>query len=570
MRSPFKFLDPFQQSDAKEFFGRDEEIALLYDFVNKNRLVVVYGTSGTGKTSVVQCGLSSRFDSTDWFPLFIRRGHNINDSLREALLKNDAAIASSVSIPEMVARLNSRYLRPVYLIFDQLEELLILGKEAEQKAFIASVKGLLQDEDLDCHIIFILREEFLARLYDFEKEIPTLFDRRLRVEPMGQGKLREVIQRSTSQFNIHLEDPQANAGQMIASLSAGKSGISLPYLQVYLDMLWREDYLRTYPQADPEALEAALDKKQYPKLDFTTAEIVAFGKIEDVLARFLAQQTDLIQKQMLTEGVATPDIVKQVLDSFVTGEGTKQPVPYTTQQEAILLDHRAPEDLRKLPVPLATRVLRLLEKSRILRFTEDSIELAHDSLAALIDQQRSDAQRRLNELHNRLKNNYREYQDNKEFLTRKQLTVLEEYLPLLKPRLDQPILDFIAASGEDAKRKEQAARRKSRIVVIVLATLTGISIVGLIMAQLAKIEARNALRTANAELTKREQLEIVDYLQKGEAYRNSRDFDLAQDLYEFLRDSMFAKEAHKHHAAKDEVEKAIQACIDSLNKNEKK
>jgi hypothetical protein len=90
------------------------------------------------------------------------------------------------------------------------------------------------------------------------------------------------------------------------------------------------------------------------------------------------------------------------------------------------------------------------------------------------------------------------------------------------------------------------------------------------MAQLAKIEARNALITANAELTKREQLEIVDYLQKGEAYRNSGDFDLAQDLYEFLRDSMFAKEAHKHHAAKDEVEKAIQACIDSLNKNEKK
>ena len=173
MQSPFKFLDPFRQEDAREFFGREEETSQLYDFVNKNRLVMVYGTSGTGKTSLVQCGLSSRFDSTDWFPLFIRRGHDINDSLRDGLLKNEVSISPSVSIPKIVARLNSRYLRPVYLIFDQLEEVLLLGNEEEQKVFIATVKELLQDTDLDCHILFILREEFIARLYDFEKEVPT-------------------------------------------------------------------------------------------------------------------------------------------------------------------------------------------------------------------------------------------------------------------------------------------------------------------------------------------------------------------------------------------------------------
>jgi len=462
MLSPFKFLDPFQQKDAKEFFGREDEIALLYDFVNKNRLVIVYGTSGTGKTSLVQCGLSSRFDSTDWFPLFVRRGQNINDSLRDALLKKEPAVSSSASIPEIVERLNSRYLRPVYLIFDQLEELLILGKLEEQKAFIAAVKELLQDTDLDCHILFTLREEFLARLYDFEKEIPTLFDRRLRVEPMSQGKLREVIQSSINQFNINLEDPERNVEQIITSLSAGKSAISLPYLQVYLDMLWREDYRRTYPQADLEELETILAAKQYPELEFTSAEIEVFGKIEDVLARFLNQQMILIQKEVLIQAGENRDVVKQVLDCFVTEEGTKQPVPYIAQREEVYLDPRAPEGLKNLPVPLLTQVLRFLEKSRILRFTEDSIELAHDTLAALIDQQRSDAQRRLNELHNRLKNNYREYLDNKEFLTRRQLMVLEEYLPLLQPKLDQPILDFIKSSYADVEAREYDELKKAK------------------------------------------------------------------------------------------------------------
>jgi len=566
MQSPFKFLDPFRQEDAREFFGREEETSQLYDFVNKNRLVMVYGTSGTGKTSLVQCGLSSRFDSTDWFPLFIRRGHDINDSLRDGLLKNEVSISPSVSIPKIVARLNSRYLRPVYLIFDQLEEVLILGNEEEQKVFIATVKELLQDTDLDCHILFILREEFIARLYDFEKEVPTLFDRRLRVEPMSDGKLREVIKRSTRQFNIHLEDPERNADQIIASLSAGKSGISLPYLQVYLDMLWREDFQRTYPQADQDELEAALNKKQYPELEFTSAEIEVFGKIEDVLARFLSQQTDLIQERVDMAEWETMDVVKQILDCFVTEKGTKQPVPYTTEQVELHLDHRAPQYLSNLPVPLLTRVLRLLEKSRILRFNEDSIELAHDSLAALIDQQRSDSQRRLNELHNRLKNNYREYLDSKEFLTRKQLAILEEYLPQLKPKLDQSVLDFIAASYADVARRQKAVRRKSLIAITSTSTLSVLSLAGLLLTIQARNKTDEALKSAKAELFKRERLEIADYLHKGELYRNSGDFDLALGLYEFLWDSMFTKEAHQNHEEKDKVEKHIQACIDSLDK----
>lgn len=460
MRSPFKFLDSFRQEDVREFFGRDEETRLLYDFVNKNRLIIVYGTSGTGKTSLVQCGLSSRFDSTDWLPLFIRRGYTINESLREELFNYESS--TDKSIPDIIGRINSKYLRPVYLIFDQLEELLILGDEQEQTEFITTIKQLLQDPDLDCHVLFILREEFLARLYPFEKEIPSLFDRRLRVEPMSRGKLQEVILRSTKQFNISLEDPDKNTEQIIARLSAGKSGISLPYLQVYLDMLWREDYERTYPDVDESALETALAKKQYPKLEFTTAEIEGFGQIEDVLARFLTQQTMRIQEQLNPECGDNPDLVKLVLDCFVTEEGTKYPIPYTVEQEVIYLGVHTPEFLRSLPEIFVTKVLRQLEQSRILRFTEDTIELAHDALAALIDQQRSDTQRRVNDIYNRLKNNYREYQESNEYLNRKQLTVLEEYLPQLTSRLDERLLDFIAASYREAEAKEQAELNQAK------------------------------------------------------------------------------------------------------------
>jgi len=82
-KSPFKFLDPYGKDDINFFFGRDEEIEKLYQSVNKNRIVLVYGLSGTGKTSLVQCGLTERFDVTDWVPFFIRRGCNLNASLKK-------------------------------------------------------------------------------------------------------------------------------------------------------------------------------------------------------------------------------------------------------------------------------------------------------------------------------------------------------------------------------------------------------------------------------------------------------------------------------------------------------
>jgi MoxR-like ATPase len=68
VNSPFKFLDAYTIDDRQAFFGREEEVAALYDMVTRNRLILVYGQSGTGKTSLIQCGLAARFDATDWYP----------------------------------------------------------------------------------------------------------------------------------------------------------------------------------------------------------------------------------------------------------------------------------------------------------------------------------------------------------------------------------------------------------------------------------------------------------------------------------------------------------------------
>lgn len=240
MKSPFKFLDPYELEDKDAFFGRDAETKELYNLVTKNRLTFVYGPSGTGKTSLVQCGLSSRFGGVDWLPIFVRRGEDINAALRRETgkaLGEGPALAGD--IPAAVGALFNRYLRPVYLIFDQFEELFILGNPAEQQAFYDTIAELLEAE-LPCRLLFILREDYFGHLNQFEKAVPELYHRKLRVEPMSRDNLRAVITGSCKVFNIGFDDARRSPELIMDNIKADKSGIHMPYVQVYLHMLYQE------------------------------------------------------------------------------------------------------------------------------------------------------------------------------------------------------------------------------------------------------------------------------------------------------------------------------------------
>lgn len=454
MKSPFKFLDPFKPQDRKAFFGRDDEIEQLYTMVNQNRLILVYGQSGTGKTSLVQCGLASKFEVVDWFQIFVRKGDNINQSLDNALRR---ALKDELfdTYPETIEELYAIYVRPIYLLFDQFEELFILGNKAEQQQFFQTIAEIYAAK-LPCRIIFIMREEYLAHLYEFEKVIPNLLDRRLRVERMSYNNVGQVILKSCEAFNITLESPEENTAQIIDNLSAGSSGIHLPYLQVYLDTLYREDLKRDYPKGLPDTT--------YTPLTFTTKEIEETGKIDDVLEKFLVEQSQNLQYQMWLKYTAFPkDGVLQILDTFVTEEGTKRPISYTRKDEIIQLPENIMAILPKMESSVLSETLDALENLRLLRFTEDTIEISHDTLATLIDQRRTDEQRQLYEMKRRLQNNLREYQQTKEYLTRKQLNILEGYLDKLNlNKEEQEYIDGSYAAAE-AKEKEEKERQEREL-----------------------------------------------------------------------------------------------------------
>lgn len=456
MKSPFKFLDSYTVHDKNTFFGRDEETDQLYELVNRNRLVLVYGQSGTGKTSLIQCGLGNRYHNTDWLPLFIRKGHNFTRSLLNALSQKleeeDKDLSNSV---EMISALYDTYLRTVFLIFDQFEEIFTLGTKEEEDEFLQQLKAIL-DAKLPCRVILSLREEYLAYLYDFEKKISNFFDSRMRVERMSRDNSMQVVIKSCEAFNVKLEDADKNAGILIDRVTGGKSGVSLPNLQVYLDRLYREDFKRTYPNGE-------LKVEDLPSLEFTSQEINSFSDLDDVMFLFLQEQTDKLQAEFREKYTNSSDAaIKTVLGEFATLEGTRIPKEKNEIQKSTLNNEQV------------EFILQGLEEARILRANEAVYELAHDSLAAQIQNQRSGNEIALLEVAELVKNTYGAFDKTRTPLNGKQLQLIANYEQKLKDdaKLSNEEWAFIKQSRRSLLRKRLVRNSLIISIIAILSFLT--------------------------------------------------------------------------------------------------
>lgn len=336
--SPFKMLDSYEERDYDHFFGREKETAQLYNAVFASNLTLLYGASGTGKTSLVDCGLRNSFYDTDWFPVFIRRSGNINQALQDTLYLRIKAclqkwpekIKDSFSIKKAIQVLYQCQYRPIYLIFDQFEELFISGNRNEQKQFYHTIKDLLES-GLQAKVLLVFREEWIAHLNEFERVIPTLFENRLRIERMSEGQLLEVIEGTINYANIdweHNEDLDENARDVVKlileNLRRTSKIIELANLQIYLDRLYRNDKKRIKKEGQQRAIR------------FDHELINETHNIEDVLAEFLEEQIAALEDELQKKGMVTQKgIPMDILYGLVTDDGTKRSLTKKTLENEL-------------------------------------------------------------------------------------------------------------------------------------------------------------------------------------------------------------------------------------------
>jgi hypothetical protein len=217
---------PFQASDVDRatFFGRDREVRSLLSLVLAERLVVLFGKSGTGKSSLINAGLVQPLLERGYFPVIVRLADQTHGPLVGLLSCVRAAAAEAgVEIvggdePDLwgffkTAEFWSRgndLLQPV-LILDQFEELFTLHAPEPRHDFIAQLAELLRGRGatgrlpvtssasgLDpglpkLKIVLSLREDYLANLEDLARDIPGILQHRFRIGALTADNARDAI-----------------------------------------------------------------------------------------------------------------------------------------------------------------------------------------------------------------------------------------------------------------------------------------------------------------------------------------------------------------------------------------
>lgn len=588
-RYPFKFLDAYTREDSDIFFGRTEEVAALYEMVFQTDLLLVQGPSGAGKTSLIKCGLASKFQSHDWLALDIRRGSNLNESLRQALLQaggtdvdtteqedldwldDDLSVVAPEPTPitaplqspltHSLRALYRKYFKPVYLIFDQFEELYTIGDKTEQDAFVEQVKEILRVQ-LPVKIILSIREEYLGHLYDFERKVPELQRKKLRVEPMNLEKVKEVILKAgnLNNGNVRLKsgEEEAIATSIFEKIKEKEQTLTveLPYLQVFLDKLY---------------IQTTGDETRQAEAEFSLDQLNTMGDMGDILRDFLDEQVLKISADLKEK----PETIWQLLSPFVTLDGTKEPLSEMEFRQR--LKNHSPE--------LLNTALDAFAKARILRYSEQDqrYEIKHDSLAKRIHAKRSDDDIALLEVQRLVKNQLLSKPEVRELFTEKQLGFIEpmkEKLTLVPEEIEwirlseegvakeketqAKALETERKLKEDAmasERKAIANARKARTWSYVAGVVALLSIGISFFAWGQYIEAKAATKIANDK-----EIEARQERDKAKAAQMLADSSAVQARTEKTRAEQKTLEAEKNLQRAEEEEKRTQAALVQVNK----
>jgi WD40 repeat protein len=488
VQGPFKLLQPYNKGDVKVYFGREKEARQLAEALKRNKFLLLYGASGTGKTSLIQCGLQGMISPRDWMPIFVRRGNNFIASLRTALQAQynerfrqrypdrSPALSPDSSLRDLIKALFSLSYVPIYLILDQFEEIFTLGDKAEQQTFFDALGELrLSEEDLFCKLLIVSREEYIAHFYEYEQQLPFLFENRFRVEKMRREQLLEVV-KGTLGYQYDGYPPfiasEGAPEQILDNLTDAKGETDLTDLQVLLDKLYRE------------AAEKRVEGDNGP-LVFDKA-LAGENKIENVLSEFLERQIEQADQKLVLPGAApaTP-VALVVLFKLVTPEGTKQNRTAQGILQELSLGKNAinTPQLSTCLALLSSPEMRILNKLKFTGDAEEHYEIWHDRLAAQVFKKFSADEMRQREALVTLKNKQKRFHSaentqkrNAEFLSVGEIELIGQSLNIERiPSEQQQFYRDSVAYRQKQRRRERLLLAGALVAAVVFAALAGIA-----------------------------------------------------------------------------------------------
>lgn len=222
--NPFPGLRPFSTDESHLFFGREGQSQEVLKFLAEHKFVALLGTSGSGKSSLMYCGvipiLQGGFITeagSNWKVVTTKPGQhpvrNLAIALSSLFTTNESdkdlqedfiystLSASSIGLSEAIKYIPRSKNENILLLVDQFEELFRFRKiknttEAfnEVLAYIKLLIELLRQKDNPAYIVITMRSDFIGECAQFQDLTKLINDSHYLIPQMTRDNFREAIE----------------------------------------------------------------------------------------------------------------------------------------------------------------------------------------------------------------------------------------------------------------------------------------------------------------------------------------------------------------------------------------
>jgi WD40 repeat protein/energy-coupling factor transporter ATP-binding protein EcfA2 len=534
--NPFPGLRPFAPEESDLFFGREKESEEVLKKLLKNRFVTVIGASGSGKSSLIYCGVLPNVrnletgGSSSWKIIMFRPGNdpigNLGNSIRENISGAEADTISQENIildihlnSDGISSALNKYLirgdEKVLLVVDQFEELFRYSaldasesKGSNTAEFVEKLVSAILQPEARIFTIITMRSDFIGECAHYQGLTQLINNSNYLVPHMDSENYRQAIEGPVKYAGAKIEL------KLVETLlnHIGDRTDQLPVLQHALMRTW------TYWQE--------LDEPDRP---ISNIDYESVGTMSDAMSRHaneayeeLGQRGKEICEKMF----------KTITEKGTDNKGIRHPSSVTTLKSVIQCSS---EELFDVVEKFRIQSRSFITPRQEVPLSDDSIiDLSHESLMRLWDRLREwvDDEAASVQMYLRLSEASAMYQQGKTSLWRPpdlQLAInwRDQHKPTLAwaqrydPAFERAMVYLRTSEKEYFDEEESKIRlqkrqmRRTRIVAIILGTAAIISLGFMLFAFVQKIAADRA--TVLAE-ERRKQEEIA----KAQALENER------------------------------------------------
>ena len=250
-RAPYRFLDSYDLLDASIYAGRDADIGRLAGEVLANRLVVLQGPVGVGKTSLLQAGLTPRLMNGGHLVLSAQDYADpvaaLSGGLAQAQDRLQIDLTRAVDLAGLVRTAQASLERPVVLILEHFERFFTDpgASAAGRESFRTQLKVFRYATfRYPTCLILSIRQQSQGQLAYFQPAVPDIFYHVVALDLLTPAQARQAILAPLNGLEPAMVfDPKFLDQQLLPDLAiAGRDdgAIDPPHLQIVCSILYNE------------------------------------------------------------------------------------------------------------------------------------------------------------------------------------------------------------------------------------------------------------------------------------------------------------------------------------------